>query len=587
MKGICWSCMALLASMFFAGVASAQDADFGSRGTVGVDAMSINDGQDDGSLSVARPDADEQDGMVVPADDDMQDDDMPAVWLPDDSDQEAYDDMQDDDMPAAVWMQGDDSEADDGMMDVGAAVIMAGADDEEDAYGVSALNEADETDGARLPNPVYRVGTVFLTGNRENSRESILKMLRLSDEMTMDEIEEARVRLAMSSLFSSVEMAIAPGAERGTLDVYIHVVERSHFQVNRYFLGSSAKSPFWMGLDVTWNAPFSTDHRFRMAFGATSTNDYTLSLNYVVPTIADLPISLMFSVQTLQSHEEVFGPSYYRSGFATVPNAENAIEPFDYLGKLEFERHGASFGLGWTPHKDVRLMGKVEYMRLKRDDTEPQISDMLNAFMRPGNGNMLSAEINVSYDTRQGWQLPDSGHFVMFGIKGTAETAASDYSFVRFMLAHQSNFKVAPQHIIRINSFGGAILGDPPMFEKFFFNDFYSLSPSRFQMLNPSSRGAFDLFKTGASGLSYEDYLVHLAFSYAWQPLERRIEVFATVAATWADSRNTQNVAVGIRPEQTRESFPVDLSCNVGVRFKTDYGLFSVTLSNFLDLLVR
>lgn len=541
MKGNCWICLGLLASMAFSSVAAAQNATSDSREIVDGDV--VDAAADDGKM------------LTVPA--------------------------------AVVNTEENEQSVENVDLVTPAAVIMTDSEEQNEVYGVSALNRIKETEDAKLPNPVYRIGTVFLTGNKENSRESILKMLRFSDEMTMDEIEEARVRLTMSSLFSSVNMAISPGNERGTLDIFIHVVERSHFQINRYFLGSSTKSPFWMGLDVAWNAPFSTDHRFRMAFGAASSNDYTLSLNYFVPTIADLPISMMFSVQTLQAHEDVFGPSYYRSDYARVPGADHDVLPFDSLGTLDFERHGASFGLGWSPYKNVRLMGKVEYMRLKRDNTEPQLDDILNASMLAGNGNMVSAEVSVSYDTRNGWQLPDSGHFIMFGIKGTAETAASDYSFVRFAVAHQSNFKVAPQHIIRINSFGGAVIGDAPMFEKFFFNDFYSLAPSRFQMLNPSSRGAFDLFNTGTSGLSYEDFLVHLALSYAWHPRERRIEVFAAVAAVWADSRDVKNVFVGVRPEMTKTDFPIDLSCNVGVRFKTDYGIFSVTLSNFLDLLVR
>ncbi len=456
-----------------------------------------------------------------------------------------------------------------------------------DDNGNSELELVADSTEARLPNPQYRIESVRVIGNRENSQDNILKMLDLSDAMTMDELEEARIHLAMSGLFESVDMKLRPSHERGGIDVELRVVERSHIQFNNYFIGSSEKSPFSLGLDVTWLAPFATNHRFRMAYGATTSNDYTLSLNYLIPTIARMPFSLMFSIQSLHSHEDVFGPSYFRSDFPKPSEQADAPDPFDYLDSLVFERHGASVGLGYAPLSNVRLMFRLEYMNLLRENDELQVQDELDDFMRSGHSNLTAAELNVAYDTRAGRQLPNHGHFVMLDLKGTAKTSASDYSYFKMQLAHQSNFRVAPQHIIRLNTFGGFVVGDAPFFEKFFFNDFYSMAPARFYMLNPSSRGALDLFKTGASGLGYEDFLVHLALSYAWQPKERQIEVFVTAAATWADSLNTTNVMLGVQPRQMRDSFPADVSMNVGVKFKTNYGLFSITLSNVLDLVVR
>ena len=103
--------------------------------------------------------------------------------------------------------------------------------------------------------------------------------------------------------------------------------------------------------------------------------------------------------------------------------------------------------------------------------------------------------------------------------------------------------------------------------------------------LNASSRGAYDLFNTGASSLGYEDYLVNLALTYAYQPQPRKIELFVTAAGTYADSFKQYPVALGIRPRSQRGDFPIDMSFNAGVRFDTPYGLFSITLAHIFNFI--
>lgn len=487
-------------------------------------------------------------------------------------------------------MEGDDREITDddyidGEYEEGDIIL-----DEEDGEYADELDSSLElvpsSEEARLPNPEYVIQTIRVTGNTQTSRERIIKMLGLddTDRITLDELEDARFRLAMCGLFNSVDMSLRPGNERGSIVIHLHVSERSHLQFNNYTIGSSYKSPFWLGLDVTYLAPFATDHRFRMAFWATSSNDYTLSMNYLIPTIAHQPVSLMFSIQSLHSHEGVFGPSYYNNEIKT---SENKTNPFEYLDDLVFERHGASIGLGYAPHPLVRLMFRVEYMNLLRRNDLSTVRTELDDFMKAGHGNLTTIEANVMYDSRAGRILPNKGHFIMLGLKGTARTSASDYSYFRMHLAHQSNFNADVHHVIRLQSFWGATWGNAPFFEKFFYRDFYTLAPSRFFMLNPSHRGAYDLFKTGASGLSYEDFIAHIALTYAWQPVARMLEIFLSVGATWADSLESRSLFLGTQPQQIRDSFAADMSFNAGIRFKTDYGLFSITLSNLLDLVVR
>ncbi|MBR4984688.1 MAG: BamA/TamA family outer membrane protein [Proteobacteria bacterium] len=444
---------------------------------------------------------------------------------------------------------------------------------EDDAF--SDVLAGDALSEMRLPNPAYEIEQIRITGNSQTSRENILKMLALdtSRPVTLESLEAARIRLAASGLFQSADMRLMPGSGSGRLGIDLQVEERSRIQVNRYFVGVSRKTPFWMGLDVEWLALMGTNHRYRMAFAAAGSEMYTLDMNYLVPMIRDLPVSLMFSVQSMRSREGLYGPS--RGGVWSA------------LDRIQFERHGATAGVGYAPIPHVRLMLRLEYMRLLRQNDSAEIRPQLDSYLADGWSGLAAVHVMAAYDSREGRDLPNSGHFVSLGLNGAARMAISQYGFFKIRLAHQSNFEVSPQHVLRIDTFGGALFGDAPFFEKFFFNDFYAMAPGRIHYLNPSNCGAYDLFGTGASSLSYEDFLFHLALTYAWQPFVRRLELFVTAAATYADTPSHGRRVLGIDSRATRGTFPVDMSFNLGVRVKTDYGLISVSLSNVFDLLGR
>lgn len=450
--------------------------------------------------------------------------------------------------------------------------------------GISSEDKRSEQLGRmelELPNPEYRIESIHVSGNMATSRETILKMLGVDEgtSLTLDELERARFKLALGGLFESVQMELHPGTQSGALSIDLHVKERSRLYFNRYYIGSSDKSPFWLGLDVSWLAPFNTDHRFRMGFAATTVNDYTLDLNYMVPTIAGYPISLMFSIQSMHAHEGAFATNHP----VDLPTTFDEISSFKKQGELVFDRHGANVGIGFAPHPHVRLMLRLEYMNLHRDDDMYPATEWLNDFLKEGYSHLSNVEFRMAYDSRPGREMATNGHFVSVGIRGTFESAISNYTFIKMNAAHQSNFEVVPHHVIRLNSFAGMLYGESPFFEKYFFNDFNDLVPSRIHRLNPSDRGAYDLFGTGASGLGYEDFLVHFAVSYAWQILPQTLEIFALVGATWANSLDPKTIYLGVKPRHEREYFPADMTFNFGFRYKCDYGIFLFSLGNIAN----
>lgn len=432
-----------------------------------------------------------------------------------------------------------------------------------------------------LPNPEYEIASVRIVGNMSHSREYILRMMDIEvhDHVTIDQLEEARFKLAVSGLFNAVKMKLSPGRARSSLDIEISVDERSQLQINNYYIGSDKKNDAWFGLDVSWLAPFDAKHRARMQFAATTANDYTLSLFYLIPTIANSPFSLNFSFHAAQTHERLFGFD---------PRRTATQEQRVYLDDMDFRRIGGLAGVGFAFHRDMLLFLRVAYDNLHRDNDLQHLSRDLDAYLDSGTSHLVTARISLLYDNRGGAELPNSGHFVHAALVGTCESAISNYEFIRLSLRHQSNIQiVSPQHIFRIGTFIGGVFGDAPFFEKFFFGDFYDLSPARIGVLNPAQRGAFDLFGLGAQALGYEDYLARISFSYAWQPIARQLEFFGLVSAIWANSKQSNTLRLGIESNASRSKFPLDMSFNVGMRIKTDYGLFSLTLAHIFNLIPR
>lgn len=463
---------------------------------------------------------------------------------------------------------------------------MDSLDSEDDQSSENANNHLSDSEEISLPNPVYEISQIIIVGNKQTSRERILSMMDISEgaHVTLNELEETRFQMAVSGAFKSVEMTLVPDKIHHKMGIRLDVVENPKLQINNYWLGTSEKSPFWMGMDVTWVAPFSLPHRMRLAFGAATTNDYTLNITYLIPSFSKYSLSMFATLHSTLGHEGLFGNLFIPTGF---DESRQRLTSSTYLGDLTYHHNGLTFGMGYSPAENIRLMLRLQYSHIRKDTTDPRLDSPTHDYLAHPETDHPTISAMASFDNRRGHALPTSGHFVSVNIRGTFRSQMSDYQYIRASLFHQSNFELAQQHILRLQTFAGLIYGDSPFFEKFFYNDFYSLAPSRFQNLNPSDKGAFDLFHTGASSLSYEDYLVHLALTYAWQPMRQLLELFFTVSATYADSFDEKALAIGIQPTRDRSNFPVDMSFNAGIRMNTSYGLVSITLAHIINLIPR
>lgn len=445
----------------------------------------------------------------------------------------------------------------------------------------------------QLPAPDYLIEAIEIHGNSATSEARILKIFGIVPQQTVDlqSLEDSRVRLSTDAAFESVEISLEPGSNSFRLKLIIFVKERLNFKFNSYNLGLSEKSRFWLGLDASYLNAFGLGHIVRSAFTASSANEYTLRVSYILPKLGNPSLSLAFAAYSLMATEALFDNDANGEAL-TLRYPFERISP-RHVDNIAVERHGASVSLAYRPLLPLTLFASIQSQALMRDHRNDASLPYLDRYLLPGTSVMSSATVGLRYSNRDKELLPQSGHFVALNVQGSYANAISNYQFLKFEVLHQSNFPLLREHTLRLQTFAGIVLGDPPFFEKFFYNDFYHLAPSRIQNFNPSSSAPFDLFRTGSKTLSYEDFLVSLSFEYAWQRLFNRngidrLEFFAAISCAYADSFKHSTISLGTDSKGAkRSSFPIDASFDLGIRLNTDLGLIRITLAHFMNLVPR
>ena len=439
-----------------------------------------------------------------------------------------------------------------------------------------------------LPDPFYTIEEIRITGNSMTSKERIRSILQIEEgqDIQLSILESAKARLSALGSFESAEVRLLPGSEKGNICLEVHVSERMHIQINDYYIGLSDKSQFWLGLNTSFLNPLGSGHRFNLSFVATPKSEYAFNLNYIIPNIAGSSFFVSLGIHSAMVQEEIFVRAKYLEQV-----------PAEYISpeRLGINRHGATLLAGFRPLSVLSLTLGIQLNTLHRFDDKVMEEKWttLDDYILPGKSISTGGFASIMFDTRRTPRMADQGHLVGLNFGGTFRSAISDYKYFRAFLFHESNFTLVPEHILRVMSSAGAVVGDAPYYDKFQFADFYPLNPGRISTFKPSSAGSFDIFKTGASDLGYEDFIVNVGIEYAWQKMLlkaniRRLEIFCRLNAVYADSLDVPTLALGNDPDgATRGRFPIDGGLDFGVRLETEFGFFKFTLGYVLNMVPR
>jgi len=272
-----------------------------------------------------------------------------------------------------------------------------------------------------------------------------------------------------------------------------------------------------------------------------------------------------------------------------------AAEPTTQLS-MRTSRAGGEFGAGFYPTLLLGVFLDVGFDVIESHSPRPTLT---SSWVDDGKSSQTWARLSFERDTRDSPLLPMKGYRLNFSVQGSADSAVSDYSYLKLIargsFLSQLGFQGAG-HVLRLNLFGGAILGDAPYFERFFVGDLSSLVPARALSLNFSTINSPDHLSRGADALSYESMMAGFGVEYA-APLSEvaglfRLEFFiggGVFGMTSPDDLpGSREVSIAKRvtgQSRSAESFPVALTFDLGLRAETAIGIFGFSFANGLALI--
>lgn len=444
----------------------------------------------------------------------------------------------------------------------------------------------------------YVLEGLEVRGNTTTRARVVLRYVRFHPGDVLDvndgELERTRFRLLGTGFFRDVQLSLRRGSRRGAAILVIEVAERNTIVVRDLFLGLSADAEpsgrarpltAYGGLDMAETNLAGTGVTLGGAI-AVAERQLALRTRFADPQFLGLPWTAETQLYYLRARD-FFGN---RDVLVDDPAEKTAR---DYA-VVNYRRFGGTVGAGRDvgPSTQIFFHYRLESLEatLPRAASHRRGLDIepIDFQIARGNSVLSSVRASLVHDTRDEPFLPSRGVHVVAASDASLTPLGSDYPFVK-LRAHASQwFPLSWGHVLRVEAFAGAILGEAPLFEKFYVGDLSDLLPDRVLELNVDRRPAPNFLGTSIVETRYGEYAARLTTEYR-VPLYRGrrsiygADLFAAAGvyglATEADLRQ--------RPRGYRgfAAVPIDLTFNLGLRVDTSAGGFTFGLSNILGFL--
>lgn len=433
-----------------------------------------------------------------------------------------------------------------------------------------------------IPSIQYTLEEIALSGNQKTTPDFFASLIGLypGDVFSPNDLEQIRLILLGTGYFSTVDVTLQKGAQRGYVILGIHVEERNTILLSDVILGASRATPFWGGVDLVESNLFGRGLTMGGAF-VVGSGQFALRSQLADPHAFSLPMRLGGEGKLLSGRERI-----REAGVASHLNAEEAF--------LHYERAGGEIGVGLYP---LDLLGTFVDLGVEAIQANSDKPDKTRQWLKNGQSLHSYLRLTFDHDTRDNPLVPTSGYRLNFSIQASA-SPVGDYNYAKGIL-RTSYFKDlganAPGHVLRFDLFAGLILGDAPFFERFYVGDISALVPSRSLGLNFTSRSSPDFFDRGARNLSYETMMGGAGIEYGVPLIQGpaplyRLEFFFGIGVFGMSSlddlpRTRQlGLAVETEPNPSQSAFPLDVTFDMGFRAETPIGIFGLSFANGLAL---
>lgn len=442
----------------------------------------------------------------------------------------------------------------------------------------------------------YELEAIRIRGNSRTRARTILRYVpfRQGDEIDLDDarLELTRYRLLGTGYFADVQLSLTKGSRKGAVNLDIDVVERNTIVVNDVWLGLSADATpegnsrpltAYGGADIAETNFLGTGILLGGAV-AVADRQSAYRINFVDPSFLG---SKWIVATTL-----VFNDARDFLGTRDVlfDSPKGDPEKTDYA-VVKYRRRGGSIGVGYDLSPSTRLVTRYHLEALDAR-TPAAASNRRGLDIEPIKFHLLEGRSLLSYlslqlddDTRDDPVLPSRGHHLQLAGDIALTTLGSDYGFLRAQIRASQWWPVFREHVFRLDGFAGAVVGDAPLFMRFYVGDFSDFLPDRVLDLNFDRRPPPNFLRTSIIEMRYEEFAARLVGEYR-VPLHRShrsvygVDLFAS--AGFFSMLSRRDVASPARGYTGFAKFPVDLTFNLGVRVSTKAGGFVLQIANAL-----
>lgn len=474
----------------------------------------------------------------------------------------------------------------------------------------AAPSAPSDGDGGGEVHIVYVLEGIRVHGNRRTATDVVLNLvpLRVGEPLdpTDPRLEQARYQLLGTGFFSSVELSIERGSQRGRAVLAVDLVERNTFLLEHIALGVSEGI-----VDVRTGAASSLDPYFGLTaaetnlFGAglalrgsllVSGPQQGIRLSLTDPTLAGSIAGL--SIQGFFNRaREFFGDDdvlFAPVGTCTPEEmgmceaARNAV--------VSYFRGGGSVGTTIPLSPELRFGARWQIEAVHVLSRPAAASELLGSEVVPidfaihdGTSVISRVELSVQLDTRDDPAITRRGLLVSGEVDLSSQLIGSSYDYFRGELLVRDWIELPDwDHSLRVGFYAAAALGDVPFFSQIYAADLSDLIPSRMLEMNIDHRGPPNLFRNAVRELRFAHLGARLDLEYAVRifggdPILRSGFLYgnAGVYVLAQPSFLTRPIAgySGI------DAFPWDLTFDVGLRFETPIGVFAVGFSTLLGFI--
>jgi outer membrane protein insertion porin family len=439
--------------------------------------------------------------------------------------------------------------------------------------------------------PRYVIEQIVVRGNRKTQTSLILGEMGLQpgDALGASDpaVEAARYRLLALGHFLDVRLSVERGSRRGAVTLLVEVEERGTLVLNELFASTSSATAFWGGVDLS-----ETNFLGR---GINLGAGFVASTRPLVPeAVAGLGLRLHGATPERRGPGRLgFSASgLFSDGseFARVLGGDEDGNPSDFLA-LRTRRVGGTVGVNRTLSRAWRgsLDFREEFVRttLPADGLRVLPNGAVTTFdldARGGSTRVGTLAATLDYDTRSDPILPRSGMRFVASLEAGGPALGGSYTFAKALVQASLYARMPHGHALGLHLLGGAITGDAPYFDQFFVGDLNLLLPRRALGLNFSTLPSRNLLGTTIARHRYDDYAARVLLEYVVPIWRRHGFVYGGDAFAAAGLLGMASDGDLDPPGPFRWSaLPVDLTADLGLRFDTVVGIFTISIANALS----